>query len=164
MSMQTNENKFEDIQYSNETLFGENHIKSTKILEKIKKKQYVDILNGIAHIKDKGLVIDIKFFKYFANINTYEFITNHVDQILTYLVEQNGIFIIYLNIQSLSLVDADKHSNYFRSIASYFSNKYPNRLFKCYIYNASFMLDTFLNIIKHYADKETQQKVQIVNH
>ena len=35
MSIQIDEKKFEDIQYSSETLFSQNHIKSTKILEKI---------------------------------------------------------------------------------------------------------------------------------
>ena len=163
MSMQIDEKKFEDIQYSSEILFSQNHIKSTKILEKIKKKQYADILNGIGHIKDNGIVIDLKYLKYFANANTYELITNHIDQILAYLVSQKGVFIIYLNIQSLSLVDADKHSNYLKAISYYCANKYPNRLFKCYIYNASFMFDAFFNILKHYVDKETQSKVILVN-
>jgi len=163
MSIQIDEKKFEDIQYSSETLFSQNHIKSTKILEKIKKKQYADILNGIGHIRDNGIVIDLKYLKYFANANTYELITNHIDQILSYLVSHKGVFIIYLNIQSLSLVDADKHRNFFKAAAYYFANKYPDRLFKCYIYNASVMFDTFLNIIKHYADKETQKKFVLVN-
>jgi hypothetical protein len=56
-----------DIQYSNTELFGQNHIKSTKIMEKIRQGKVEEVLNGIAHIKDRGVVIDVKYIKHFAN-------------------------------------------------------------------------------------------------
>jgi hypothetical protein len=56
-----------DIQYSNAELFGQNHIKSTKIMEKIKQGNVQDVLHGIGHIKDRCVVIDIKYIKHFAN-------------------------------------------------------------------------------------------------
>jgi hypothetical protein len=65
----------ESTEFSSKILFEKNHIKSTQILEKIKNKQFNEILNGIGHIKDECIIVEFKFFKYFCMPVTYDLIT-----------------------------------------------------------------------------------------
>ena len=148
--------------YSYETLFSKNHIKSTQILEMIKQKKFNEILDGIGHIKDNSIIIEFKFFKYFSMPNTHDLITSHMDQITNEVVSKYNNFNVHLNLQSFSIADADKHGTYIRSIASFFADKYPEKLNKCYIYNASFFFETILKIINTFIDKDTLKKLVLI--
>jgi hypothetical protein len=151
-----------DIQYSSIELFGENHIKSTKIIEKIRQGNVEEILNGIGHIKDRGIVIDVKYIKLFANQYTYDIITTHFDNIFSQLLKYHNTYSIYVNFQSFSLTDIEKHHTFCKNIAMYFSEKYPDKLYKCYIYNASFVFESLLKIMKTFIDKDTLTKILLV--
>jgi hypothetical protein len=151
-----------DIQYSNTELFGENHIKSTKIMEKIRQGQVEDVLTGIGHIKDRGIVIDVKYLKYFANQYTYDIITSHLDNIFSHILKYHDSYSVYVNLQSFSLTDVEKHYTFCKNMAMYFSQKYPDKLYKCYIYNASCIFESFLKIIKTFIDKDTLNKILLV--
>lgn len=151
-----------DIQYPINELFEKNHVKSTKIIEKIRLGNFTEILAGIGHIKDRGIVIDIKYFKYFANQHTYDIIINHLDHIISQLLSTYNNYSIYVNLQSMSLTDIDKHYIFCKNAAIYFSQKYPDRLHKCYIYNASIFFESLLNILSHFVDKITLNKLHLV--
>jgi hypothetical protein len=151
-----------DIQYSTSELFEKNHIKSTKILEKIRLGNFSEVLAGIGHVKDRSIVIDIKYFKYFANQHTYEIIINHLDHIISQLLSTNSTYSIYVNLQSMSLTDIDKHYLFCKSAAVFFSQKYPDRLHKCYVYNASVFFESLLNIISNFVDKITLKKILLI--
>ena len=151
-----------DIQYSNAELFGQTHIKSTKIMEKIKHGKVEEVLHGICHIKDRGIVIDIKYIKHFANQYTYEIITYHFDNIFSQLLKYHDTYSIYVNFQSFSLTDFEKHYTFCKKIAIYFSEKYPDKLYKCYIYNSSFVFESLLKINSTFIDKDTLAKVLLV--
>ena len=148
--------------YSYETLFSKTHIKSTQILEKIRQKKFDEILDGIGHIKDNCLVIEFKFFKYFSVPVTHDLITSHMDQLMSEIVSKYNKFNVHMNLQSFSIADADKHSGYIRSISGFFADKYPERLNKCYIYNASFFFETILKIINTFIDKDTLKKIVLI--
>jgi len=152
----------ESIEYSSKNLFDKNHIKSTQILEKIKTQQFKEILNGIGHIKNDCIIIEFKFFKYFCVPVTHNLITSHMDQITNEIVSKYNNFNVHLNLQSFSIADADKHGTYIRSIASFFADKYPEKLNKCYIYNASFFFETILKIINTFIDKDTLKKIVLI--
>ena len=49
----------EQNEYSSEMLFSKNHIKSEKIMEKIKHNKMLEIFEGIGYIKNDGFVMDI---------------------------------------------------------------------------------------------------------
>lgn len=151
-----------DFQYSNAELFGQTHIKSTKIMEKIRQGNFEEILNGIGHIKDRGLVIDVKYIKYFANQYTYDIITCHFDNIFSHLLKYHDTYSIYVNFQSFSLTDIEKHYTFCKNMATYFSEKYPDKLYKCYIYNASFVFESLLKIMNTFIDKDTLSKMLLV--
>ena len=146
----------------NKIIFEKNHIKSNQIIEKIKTQQFKEILNGIGHIRDNCIIIEFKFFKYFSMPNTHDLITSHMDQITNEVVSKYNNFNVHLNLQSFSIADADKHGTYIRSIASFFADKYPEKLNKCYIYNASFFFETILKIINTFIDKDTLKKLVLI--
>ena len=151
-----------DVQYSNAELFGQTHIKSTKIMEKIRQGNVEEVLNGIGHIKDRGLVIDVKYIKHFANQYTYDIITSHFDNIFTHLLKYHDTYSIYVNFQSFSITDLEKHYSFCKNMAMYFAQKYPDKLYKCYIYNASFVFETLLKFMSTFIDKDTLAKVLLV--
>jgi hypothetical protein len=151
-----------DIQYSNAELFGQTHIKSTKIMEKIRQGKVEDVLNGIANIKDRGVIIDIKYIKHFANQYTYDIIRCHFDNTFSHLLNYHDTYSIYVNFQSFSLSDVEKHYTFFKNMAAYFSQKYPDKLYKCYIYNASFIFESLLKIISTFIEKDTLNKILLV--
>ena len=148
--------------YSYETLFSNNHIKSTQILEMIKQKRFNEILDGIGHIKDNSIIIEFKFLKYFSMPVTHDLITSHMDQITSDITAKYETFNVHLNLQSFSIADADKHSSYCKSINAYFAEKYPDKLNICYVYNASFVFETIFKIAKVFIDKDTLEKLVLV--
>ena len=81
-------------------------------------------------------------------------------QLLTTM--QLDTFNMYINLQSLSLVDLEKNQHFFKTLATYFSDKYPDKLNICYIYNASIIFETIFKMMKSFIDPETLAKLQIV--
>ena len=71
-------------------------------------------------------------------------------------------FTVYVNMKSISIADVDKHRNYICYISKIFSEKYPNLLYKCYIYNAPYIFEKIFGMIQVFIDKETQTKINIV--
>ena len=148
-----------DTPYSTDVLFGNNHIKSTQILNKIKYNKIDDILSGFVYIKDNCLIVEPKYLKYFAANHTYDIIVQHMDQLMSILLSKYATINMHINLQSLSLVDLEKHSHFCKYLTSFFSEKYPDKLHKWYVYNVSFMFETIFNVIKHYIDKVTLNKI-----
>jgi hypothetical protein len=151
-----------EIPYSYEALFSKNHIKSTEIMEKIKQKKFNEILYGIGHIKDNSIIIEFKFFKYFSMPVTHDLITSHMEQLVIEVLSKYNNFNVHVNLQSFSVADADKHSNYVKSINGYFAETYPDKLNMCYVYSASFVFETIFKIIRVFMDKDTLKKMVLV--
>lgn len=152
----------EQDEYNSEMLFSKNHIKSEKIMEKIKNNKLTEIFEGLGYIKNDGFVMDYKYFKYFATNFTYEIITKYIDNCFTDILKTNNTFKIYINMQSLSITDVDKHREYICFISKFFSERYPDRLHKCYVYNAPFIFEKVFSMIHSFIDKETQKKINLV--
>jgi hypothetical protein len=159
MSTMSKDQQNKDIPYSTDVLFGKNHIKSAQILNKIKCNKIDDILSGFVYIKDNCLIVEPKYLKYFAAYHTYDIIVQHMDQLMSILLSKYATINMHINLQSLSLVDLEKHSQFCKYLTSFFSEKYPDKLHKWYVYNVSFMFETIFNVIKHYIDKVTLNKI-----
>jgi len=147
---------------SYDILFSNNHIKSDKIMEYIRNNNYTEIFEGLLYIKNNSLIIEYKYFKYFASVNTYDIITNYIDNKILEILKKYNTFTIYVNMKSISIADIDKHRNYISYISKIFSEKYPNLLHKCYIYNAPYIFEKIFTMIRVFIDTETQTKIQIV--
>lgn len=145
-----------------DTLFSNNYIKSEKIIELIKNNKFTEIFEGLSYIKNNALIIEYKYLKYFASLHTYDIITDYIDKQLSNILMKNNTFTIYVNMKSISITDIDKHHNYISYISKFFSDKYPNLLHKCYIYNAPYIFEKIFAMIRVFIDKETLTKINVI--
>lgn len=149
--------------YSYDILFSKNHIKTNLIMEKIKQGKFNEILDGYVRINDNGLVLEPKYLKHFACHQTYDLIVNYMDQLIAkLLINSCDTFNMYINFQSLSIIDLEKHINFSKYIAAFFSSKYPDKLQKCYLYKTPLVFDTIFKMLKGFIDKVTLSKIQLV--
>jgi hypothetical protein len=160
--MSTNTLVIED-PYSYDVLFSKNHIKTNLIIDKIRLGKFNEILDGYIRINDNGLVIEPKYLKHFASQLTYDLIVNYMDQLIVQLLTKNcDKFNMYINFQSLSIIDLEKHINFCKYLAALFSNKYPDKLNMCYLYKTSMVFETIFNLVKGFIDKVTLNKIHLV--
>lgn len=145
---------------SNDFLFTESN--SEKILTTIRNGNISDVFSKLSYYYNNILVLDYAYFKYIATRETYDpimnYIINNIDNILT----TNPQFIVRVNMKGLSLVEIDKHKQFIQELSNYLKIKYPNKLSKCYIYNAPVLFSQLLNIISTFVDKETQKKFELL--
>jgi hypothetical protein len=143
------------------------HFKNTtsdKIITIIKKGDWQDILHGICNIKDNSVFLNYSYFKYFGTKETYAIVLNYILHKLDTIISEHNDFIVHTNIKSLTVSEIDKHKSFIQNISATMNEKYPNKLCKCYIYNAPFIFSQIMNIISIFVDKETQKKIVLVQH
>jgi len=136
---------------------------SQKIIDKIQNGQWTEILNNLCYIKENTIIIDYIYFKYFAHKNTYDIIINYIVHNIDHLLLKYTTFDIHLNLQKLTIVDIDTHKIFIQNISSYLKEKYPQKLSKCYVYNAPFVFSQIFSIVSLFIDKDTQKKIQLVS-
>lgn len=141
--------------------FSENS-SSEKIIDKIKKGEWTDILNNLCFIKENVIIIDYIYFKHFASKDTYGFILTHITNIIDKQLNEDNTFRLHINMKTLTILDIDKHKLFIQNISNYLKEKYPQKLEKCYIYNAPFVFSQIYNIICKFVDKDTQRKIELI--
>lgn len=135
---------------------------SEKVISKINNGEWGDIFHGLCKFKDNNIIIDYTFFKYFATKETYSIILTHISNIIDNVLMYYDQFYVYVNMKNLTLVEIDKHKMFIQNISGFFKTKYPNKLTKCYIYNAPYVFSQIFNLICLFIDKETQEKIELV--
>lgn len=147
-----------------DSLFNPINNRTDKIMAKIKAADLQYILNGLCYLNDDAIIIDFKYFKFFAEKVTYplitQILTNHCDLVL----QSYPKFVVHLNVSVLNIAQLDKHRTYLSQISHLFANKYPDTLKTCYVYNASFVFSQIFNIVSLIVDKETLTKIVIIPH
>jgi hypothetical protein len=146
-------------------MFSENieNTSSEKIIDKVRNGNWNDIFKGICCIKENNIVLNYIYFKYIANDETYSYIMNHITNNINQILQTNNEFSVHVNMKSLTIVDIDKHKEFIQQISLFLKDNYPNKLEKCYVYNAPFMFSNLFNIVSIFIDKETQKKIELVN-
>ena len=146
-------------------MFSENieNTSSEKIIDKVRNGNWNDIFKGLCCIKENNIVLNYIYFKYIANDETYSYIMNHITNNIDQILQTNNEFSVHVNMKSLTIVDIDKHKEFIQQISLFLKDNYPNKLEKCYVYNAPFMFSNFFNIVSMFIDKETQKKIELVN-
>lgn len=137
-------------------------ISSEKIVSNIKNGEWNSILRGLCNIKDDAIVMDYVYVKYFATKITYNIIINHITNNIDEILSKYPKFNVYVNLKKLTLVDVDKHKDFIQNISIILRDRYPDKLTKCYIYNAPFVFSQIFNMISYFIDKDTQTKVELV--
>lgn len=135
---------------------------SGKINSDIQNSNWNNILNGICSINDDSIILDYLYVKHFATQVTYYIILNHITTNIDAILLENPNFNVHVNIKNLTLSDIDKHKEFIQNISIVLKQKYPNKLTKCYVYNAPFVFSQILNIVNLFIDKETQTKIELV--
>ena len=133
------------------------------ILEKIKKGEWNEILHGLCSMKENTIRLNYIYFKYLAKNETYSYILNYIIYIIDLVLINNKEFIVHVNMKNLTIVDIDKHKGFIQQISGCLKEKYPQKLTKCYIYNAPFVFSQIYNIVSIFIDKDTQKKIELVN-
>jgi hypothetical protein len=133
-----------------------------KIMNKIQKGELNDILSKLCFVNENNIVIDYIYFKYLATNTTYNYILMYITNNINIILSKNNDFVVHVNMKKISLTDVDKHKLFIQIFSSYLKENYPDKLLKCYIYNAPAIFKQILNIISVFIDKETQTKIELV--
>jgi len=149
---------------SNE-IFSENNTNnsSEKIKDKVRKGEWDDILKGLCYIKENCIILNYIYFKNIANDETYNYILNYITNNIDNVLNTNNYFIVHVNMKNLTMNDINKHKNFIQVMSSILKEKYPEKLLKCYVYNAPFIFAKIFNIVSIFIDKDTQKKIELVN-
>lgn len=146
---------------NNETkLFGDFTIDKFNIM--IKNNDLQLLLNKICSSNNDEISIDYRYFKPFADNNTYELIINYILSTIDSVLTNYGTFTVHVCMKSLSVVDSEKHSKFIYNVSKLFKERYPDKLNQCFIYNAPFIFARVYDIIRPFIDKPTQKKVIMV--
>lgn len=148
---------------SNE-IFSENNENSSseKIVEKIRNGEWKDILDNLCFIKENEIILNYIYFKHFATKETYNYILNYITNNIDIVLSKNREFTVHVNMKSLTIIDIDKHKSFIYTISGYLKDKYPQKLAKCYVYNAPYIFAQFFAIVSLFVDKDTQKKIELV--
>jgi hypothetical protein len=143
-------------------IFETNTISSKTIIDKIKRGDWDSILHNLCNINDNAIIVDYTCFKLVANISTYDVIIMLICKNIDNILLTNDTVSIHINLKTLSVLDIDKHKQFIQHFACFMKEKYPNKLAKCYVYNAPFVFAQLLNVLSLFIDKETQSKIVLV--
>ena len=136
---------------------------SEKIIAKIKNSEWEDIFNGFCNVKDNLMILEYVYFKHIGSKETYDAISNYIINRINNILSIHEGFVVHINMKHLTIKDVDKHKNFIQDISIFFKETYPNKMIKCFIYNAPFVFSQILNIVSLFIDKETLQKIELVS-
>ena len=120
------------------------------------------LLRKLAFRKNNDIYFDYKILKVIGNEITFDSIIKHIHTIVEAIFADSPFTNIVVNLKTLSIKDLDKYKNFVSNLIQIFSDKYPDRLQKCYLFKTPGIFSQIYNIISFGVDKETRQKVQIV--
>lgn len=145
-------------------IFSENveNNSSEKIIGKIHKGEWKDVLHGLCFIKENEVIINYVYFKHLATQETYSCILNYITNNFDIVLSKNIEFIIHVNMKNLTLSDIDKHKSFIYTISEYLKERYPKKLSKCYVYNAPCFFSKVFTIVSMFIDKDTMKKIELV--
>jgi len=152
----------EQSQMSVSEIFTEHILSSDAIITKIKRGEWDEILGKLCSEKNDYIVIEYPYFKFIATVETYDTIVSLICSHIEKILKKHNSFSVYLNLKMLSLVDIDKHKNFIQYLSTFLKDKYPQKMDKCYIYNAPFVFSQLFHIISMFIDKETQSKIIVL--
>jgi len=146
---------------SSNNIFTENN-STEKIIDNVRNGEWTDILKGLCCIKENSVILNYIYFKYIGKNETYSYILNYITKHIDEVLVTNNKFIVCVNMKNLTLVDVDKHKVFIQYISGFLKDKYPQKLEKCYLYNAPFIFTQIFNIVSVFIDKDTQKKIELV--
>ena len=148
-------------QVSVSEIFTDHILSSDAIITKIKCGEWDEILSKLCSEKNNYVVIEYPYFKFVATAETYDTIVSLICSHIEKILKKKDSFSVHLNLKMLTLADIDKHKNFIQYLSTFLKDKYPQKMDKCYIYNAPFVFSQLFHIISMFIDKETQSKIVV---
>lgn len=134
--------------------------------KKLKKQIIIcsnEILSKLCFVNHENQVIlDTRYFLLMATKDNYSAISEYVVCIIANLLTIYETVFVHINMQSITLTHLDKHYNFIKNICILFQEKFPDKLEKCFVYNAPFLFSQLFKIVSRFIDKKTQKKIELV--
>ena len=121
-----------------------------------------EILSSIFFIKDLCVYVDYKFFKKYMTSSLYESFVTHVLTLTEDLLQKVELLHIHVCMKTLSITDFDKHREFIFKFVQLLQTRYPNKLNKCFIYETPSIFAQMYKLLSVIMDRETKQKITIV--
>jgi len=134
-----------------------------KIIKKIRGGEWDDILTKLCNSNNDSIFLDHTFFKHFASKETYHILTNYILNHINNILLTHNSFVVHLNMKNLTLLELDKHMGFLQTFSVFLKETYANKMDKCYIYNAPFIISNIISMISLFIDAETLKKIEIVD-
>lgn len=135
---------------------------SKKIMDKVNNSEWEDLLNGLCCIKNNHILLDYTYFKYLATNETYNLILYYIITNIDKVLIMDPEFIIHVNMKNLTISDISKHKQFIQEISTLLKEKYPEKLGKCYVYNAPCIFSQIFGLVSMFIDKDTQKKIELI--
>jgi hypothetical protein len=115
--------------------------------------------------KENHIVINYCYLKWLMKNGIYKN-EDLIEYIMNVFKETLGFhknFILHINSNHLTMIDIDKYYLFIKNISLIMKETFPNKLNKCFVYNASFIFSKLFSILSVFIDKATIQKIKIVD-
>ena len=120
------------------------------------------LLDKFCSIYNEQLILDYRIFKCIAKPSTYSIIINHIVKNINKILLTNQLFSDYIYSKSLTITAADKYIQFIYKLTETLTTTYPDKLDKCYIYEAPFVFQQIIGMLSMFIDKKTLSKIQLV--
>ena len=74
----------------------------------------------------------------------------------------NKQFVVHVCMKSLNLIDIEKNYSFIHKMSEILKTLFPDKLEKCFIYNAPIVFSQLFNMLSVFIDKKTLEKIQII--
>uniref|UniRef100_A0A6C0F5D5 CRAL-TRIO domain-containing protein n=1 Tax=viral metagenome TaxID=1070528 RepID=A0A6C0F5D5_9ZZZZ len=141
-------------------------LKATKLTSRSQVPVQVtnDLLESFCHITNTNkIILDYRIFKYIARPSTYDVLIKHISSKINLLLKSNPTFSVHICTKLLTISGADKHILFIYKLTESLNSSYPDKLEKCYIYDAPFIFQKIIGMLSLIIDKKTLSKITIVN-
>lgn len=122
----------------------------------------LDILSRMCYVMDGAFYFDYRYFKPIGTPELYQELTTYIVNQMRILEPQVDKFTCHVSLKGLGIKELDKHSQYIKLISQTLDTTFPNKLSKCYIYNASAVCSYLFKLLSYFVDKVTLSKVTMV--
>ena len=122
-----------------------------------------EILSYVSFIvRENEMVLDTRYFVLIASPETYNIILESVICKIVKILENYQTVIVHLNMKTFTLTHVDKHYSFIKNICILLQERFPDKLEKCFVYNATFLFSQLFKIVSKFIDKKTQKKIELV--
>jgi hypothetical protein len=120
----------------------------------------MDTLDHFFHrTTDNIIELNHAWFKYLFSQTTHAAIIEHMISVMDSVLSEYPNIDVILDMKSVTLLDIDRYKHFMRDAAIILSHRFPDKLNKCYVKNAPFILSQLVKILGLFLDKKTQRKI-----